>query len=179
MPLISEEYRRLQRELHGWKDYGKGVDTDRVVSAIELLSAGRIFPFRILDYGAGSRSHLMTHRALLRHQVFEYDPAVERISSCPDEHFEVVVAADVLEHIEPDCLDDVLRHIRGLAVDYVIFAIATRPSGKVMADGRNAHLIVWPPDTWRERLAQHFIEGFSADHDHAGRGLFYVGRPGP
>jgi len=62
----------------------------------------------------------------------------------------------VLEHVEPDLLDNVLAHISSLTRHYAFLNIATVAALKTLPDGRNAHLIVEPPEWWRARLERHF-----------------------
>lgn len=68
----------------------------------------------------------------------------------------MVACCDVLEHVEPDLLTNVLIDIREYADKAVYLVISTRLAAKVLADGRNAHLIVKPLDWWQEVLTQHF-----------------------
>jgi hypothetical protein len=57
--------------------------------------------------------------------------------------------------------------------------IATNPSAKILADGRQAHLIVEPAAWWRNRIEEKFIiDGFH-DRSDTGHGLLVVGRPRP
>jgi hypothetical protein len=69
-----------------------------------------------------------------------------------------------MEHIEPEYLDDVLRHISGLTLRCCIMRISLLPAAKVLADGRNAHLILQPPDWWIERISQFFKVMSSMTH---------------
>lgn len=69
----------------------------------------------------------------------------------------IVVCTDVLEHIEPACLDEVINHMRALMRVAGYFVIATRPDeSKLLSDGRNPHLIIKPGDWWRSRLSSAF-----------------------
>lgn len=148
--LISSAYLQTQFELHlrpnGYG--GKGSKwAPGVADLVRRFGAGSV-----LDYGAGQRT---LGRALLQImpslRVAEYDPAVLEISAAP-RFADLLVCTDVLEHIEPDRLDAVLAHIRSLARMAVFFVVATRPSGKTLADGRNAHLILESADWWQARV---------------------------
>lgn len=61
-----------------------------------------------------------------------------------------------MEHIEPTCLIAVIEDIRELANVGAFFNIATRPAKKVLADGRNAHLIVRDAYFWLDTLREFF-----------------------
>jgi hypothetical protein len=77
-----------------------------------------------------------------------YDPAIESFSQLPSPA-DLVICWDVLEHVEPNCLDSVLAHIKSLAIKSVYLVIATRAdSSKLLPDGRNPHLIVKPAQWW-------------------------------
>lgn len=146
--LISDSYRHLNTDLHSGGNYGRHGDkwADKVVRLAAQYHAGSV-----LDYGCGQGS---LARALDL-DVREYDPAIAGKSARPDPA-DLVVCTDVLEHIEPDCLDDVLTHLCGLARTTCFVVVATRPAKKVLADGRNAHLIVESDDFWRARFASRF-----------------------
>jgi hypothetical protein len=63
---------------------------------------------------------------------------------------------DVLEHIEPDCLDDVLDDLKRVTKGIGFFTVACGPAAKVLPDGRNAHLIQEPPEWWLPKLLERF-----------------------
>lgn len=144
--LITEEYRRLNTELHQSRpDYGtSGVKwAQRVSELVQVLGA-----ITILDYGCGKQTLGMALSHLL---IRGYDPAVPGMDD-PPEPAELVVCGDVLEHIEPDCLDDVLDDLRRCTLKGIFLTISTQPAKKVLADGRNAHLIQRPPDWWVPKI---------------------------
>jgi hypothetical protein len=68
----------------------------------------------------------------------------------------MVACIDVLEHIEPDCLDDVLDHLAGLVQRLGFFTVHTGPAIKVLPDGRNAHLTQQPARWWLPKLLDRF-----------------------
>lgn len=107
----------------------------------------------LLDYGCGSNLSLRETFKPNRKVTYQaYDPGVPEYAGEPMPA-ELVTCIDVLEHIEPECLDDVLDHLESL-VELVFFcSIHTGPAGKVLDDGRNAHLIQksmewWLPQIW-------------------------------
>jgi 2-polyprenyl-3-methyl-5-hydroxy-6-metoxy-1,4-benzoquinol methylase len=150
--LISDEYRRLNADLHQRAVFGqRGERHAPVVRDIIpniLLANGR--KHTVLDYGCG-RATLSA--ALPGVQVVNYDPAIPEYAALPPP-CDIVVCTDVLEHIEPNHLDAVLKHLRECTRFTAHIVIATKPDGgKKLADGRDPHLIVQPPEWWRERLA--------------------------
>ena len=145
--LITEQYRAQNARLHAAvSSYGNNGHRHAVAVA-EL--AKRIGAETVLDYGSGKGS---LKRALSL-PVAEYDPAVPEHSAEPVAA-DLVVCGDVLEHIEPECLDDVLDHLHSLTKKVGLFVIATRPAKKHLDDGRNAHLIVENRDWWMRKLEQ-------------------------
>jgi len=145
MTLISDQYRILQARLHEERaDYG--ISSQKHVEQIRAI-AEQLKTHDILDYGCG-KCRLARG---LPFPIQNYDPAIDEYARLPDPA-EFVVCTDVLEHIEPDCLDDVLAHLQSLTRKLLLVEVACRPAKKFLADGRNAHLIQETPNWWMERL---------------------------
>jgi hypothetical protein len=143
--LISEEYRKQNQVLHGLGDYGtRGA---KWAGQVALLCRS-MNTKSVLDYGAGQQT---LAGALPELNVQSYDPALPEISEAPDPA-DLVVCTDVLEHIEPECLEEVLNDIQCLAIRAVFLVIATRAAKKTLPDGRNAHLIQQPALWWMPKL---------------------------
>jgi len=166
---ISEEYRKLNKELHQTNE-AYGVSSSKWVGVVsELIVAYKIKS--VLDYGCGKgklskgigvevenkgsalNNMLLQEKSAL--SVFEYDPCIEGKDS-PPSPAEMVVCTDVLEHIEPECLDAVLDHIQSLATKGAFLTVAMRPAKKILADGRNAHLIQEGAGWWLPKLMERF-----------------------
>lgn len=149
--LISREYLRQQRALHRSNVYGAASRkwAAVVAGAIELWQ-----PRTILDYGAGKCAlrEALGPELLAGRKFKEYDPAVPELEKVPGGVFDLVVCIDVLEHIEPKCLDEVLNHLTSKTKTHAFLTVHTGPAGKTLKDGRNAHLIQKPIEWWRERI---------------------------
>lgn len=145
--LITENYRELNAELHSRvPTYGTGAH--RWGPAVHLLCL-QFGIDSVLDYGAGKGT---LKRVLAGfHEVSEYDPAIPKIRHAPLPA-DMVCCLDVLEHVEPECLDEVLEHIWGLTRKVFLFDISCRVGGKKLADGRPAHINVRSSSWWIERL---------------------------
>lgn len=152
--LISPAYLAQQRELHARPNgYGaKGGKWAETVLALAVHTAS----MSVLDYGCGQGGLVRrlkptadAQRIPLR--LAEYDPAVAG-KDHPPLFADLVVVTDVLEHIEPDRLDAVLAHLQQLARKAVFFVVALDPANKVLADGRNAHLILESREWWAARV---------------------------
>jgi len=127
-------------------EYGTSGRNDRYIKATyRLVEATRSTD--ILDYGCGKR----TLEEALGFPIANYDPAIPGLDGTPEPH-DLVVCTDVLEHIEPECLDDVLADIRRCTKLSAFVSICLAPSLKVLADGRNAHLILESKEWWLKKL---------------------------
>lgn len=149
MDLISSEYVREQQILHEAAAYGsRGFNWGYLIAGIAKIETC----VSVLDYGCGKGTLGRTLRKA-GIDAREYDPAVEAFSGRP-KRADMVVSVDVLEHIEPDCVDAVLDDIRNLTGKILFVAISTRPAKRWLTDGRNTHLIVEEGEWWRPRLEQ-------------------------
>ena len=142
--LVSPAYLETQKVLHA-KPEGYGGKGSRWASTV-LAVAQQYDCGSILDYGCGRGSLGDAIQKATGTRCREYDPAIPGKDGQPA-FADLVVATDVLEHVEPEQLSKTLRVLRGLARRAVFVVICTRPSNKTLPDGRNAHLIV-EPDAW-------------------------------
>ena len=67
-----------------------------------------------------------------------------------------MVCTDVLEHIEPGCLDAVLDDLQRVTRGLILLTVATRPAKKTLPDGSNTHKIVENQHFWLPRLLARF-----------------------
>lgn len=152
--LISEEYRKMQETLHENPNYGVASVQYAPTVADILKQTGAQ---ELLDYGAGkgrlgeTLKTLMPNPPMIRH----YDPARPEWSATP-QPAPFVTCIDVLEHIEPELLDNVLDDLRRVTAGVGFFTVHTGPAIKVLADGRNAHLIQEPPAWWLPKFLSRF-----------------------
>lgn len=154
--LISDEYIKLNAELHKKRD-GFGNSATRFAKDIgDVLLQHHTLSF--LDYGCGKESlyrFLRSEfpRVVSRADYVGYDPAIpDKREKDPDRVFDMVVSTDVLEHIEPEYLTSVLEDMKKHTGKAIYLNICTRPSGDILPDGRNAHLIVEEPEWWEKQL---------------------------
>lgn len=150
--LITEEYRALNAELHQ-RNPAYGISGHRWKAEVAELI--RINDYTsLLDYGSGKGTLRAAFPSSFWDRGFlfmEYDPAIPEKSSPPSQA-DLVVCTDVLEHIEPDCLNAVLDDLRRVTRRAVFLEIHTALAQKTLADGRNAHLIVEPAEWWLGQL---------------------------
>lgn len=153
-PLISEEYRRLQQQLHENPKYGVASITYAPLVADVMRHLGMT---ELLDYGAGKGR---LGEALRQHfqeplTIHHYDPAVPEWASPPAPCM-FVACIDVLEHIEPYLLENVLDDLKRVTLGAGLFSVHTEAADKFLPDGRNAHLIQKPPDWWLPKILERF-----------------------
>jgi hypothetical protein len=110
----------------------------------------------ISDYGAGKQNlkKALHNLGKTNFEYFPYDPAFPEYGE--PRKADLVCCIDVLEHIEPDYLQNVLRDLRAITTRLGLFSVATGPAQKVLADGRNAHLIQKPTSWWLPQLCEYF-----------------------
>jgi hypothetical protein len=152
---ITPEYLKLNRQLHASGEYGvSGSRWGPTVLQICSMLGTR----DILDYGCGER----TLEKSLGFAIRNYDPCIAGLDA-PPEPADIVACTDVLEHVEPACVDAVLDDLQRLTRKAALLVIANRPAQKLLPDGRNAHLIQQGRDWWLPKLALRFtihqIEG--------------------
>ena len=114
----------------------------------------------VLDYGGG---HGLLIPAITKAfpdvdgvTYHEYDPFVAGKDAEPAPA-DLIFCGDVMEHVEPQCVDAVFKHIAGLTRQIVIFQISLIHAAKTLPDGRNAHLCVKKPDWWLSYIRKHFM----------------------
>lgn len=156
MKLYSEEYREQLQKVHAKHEWGGGVESKVkwIIPNAKRWCDKRIST--VLDYGCGAGHFKRTCNELFPEiEVSEYDPGVIGKDSLP-ERKDFVVCVDVLEHIEPDCLDDVLQHIRDLNTYGAFLHPCLAKAGTILPDGRNAHLIVKSALWWLGKFEKYF-----------------------
>lgn len=152
--LITEEYRRMQSELHRNPNYGVASLQFAPLVANVIKTVGAT---EILDYGAGKGRLGRALDEILEQplKIHHYDPAIPEWSGAPAP-CRFVTCIDVLEHIEPALLDNVLDDLKRVTAHVGVFTVHTEPALKVLPDGRNAHLIQKPPAWWLPKFLDRF-----------------------
>lgn len=146
---FTNQYKALQQELHS-RNVGYGMSGYK--HAQHVIELSKFLETRsILDYGCGQQ----TLQKAIPFPITNYDPFIEGCEEEPDVH-DLVVCSDVLEHIEPSCLGDVIYHLRSKTRKMLFVDVAQHPAQKVLADGRNAHLIIEKTSWWIDRFATWF-----------------------
>lgn len=154
MTLFTPDYAAEQQRLHrDQAAYGsRGYYWAYLSAGIAQLEMCKT----VLDYGCGKGTIGKSFRESGLNIVSDYDPAIKGKDKSPAPA-DLVVAVDVMEHIEPNCLDAVVADLVRVTQKILFVVVSTIPSKRTMADGRNTHLIVQPDEWWR---AQFELAGF-------------------
>ena len=168
--LITPDYLKQQQQLHVERDdYGvASVSFASIVTRIIDQTHSRT----VLDYGAGKGRLAQAITPKLAVEVTMYDPAIPELADPAEGQFDLVCCIDVLEHIEPECLENVLDALQGHTGFYTFLSVHTGPAKKTLPDGRNAHLIQERPEWWLRK----FLDRWDAmTYQRTGNGFYFVG----
>jgi len=169
MKTITEEYRKLQEELHKNPDYGVA-STHFAPVVSEIMKGLKIKS--LSDYGAGKKRLYESLKKLNNtpNEYFPYDPAFPCYGK--PQTADLVCCIDVLEHIEPELIDNVIEDLSSITTNYGFFTVHMGPAGKTLPDGRNAHLIQKPSSWWLEKLIKKFEIINLIEHQIMGKGFW-------
>jgi cyclopropane fatty-acyl-phospholipid synthase-like methyltransferase len=152
MAIIDSAYQQQLEQLHSAGKFNHGAKAYKIVR--DFINEYK--PTTLLDFGCGKGGLIATVSELHPDiKVSGYDPGNPDFKTLPSEPVDVVVSTDAIEHIEPAHLEATLKTIGALMTRCGCFRIACYPAKKNLPDGRNAHLIVQPPEWWREQLIAH------------------------
>jgi predicted TPR repeat methyltransferase len=187
--LISKAYARQNKAMHE-APRGYGTSSHKWVNTVFQIVMKSTYS-SLLDYGCGScclrkggkgktsesegleakfnKANRYVHYA-------EYDPAVKAKCALPRSTFDFVVCTDVLEHIEPECLDDVLAHIFSLTIKSAFFVISLKEANKFLPDGRNAHLLIHSREWWEKKIGEYFKDVFVIPKGRPAKEAVILGR---
>ena len=171
--VISTQQRQLNAALHQHNSaFGNRHDAaglaSRLPAALQRMHELGLC-HSVLDYGTGKGKLVERLRAECPAAIAVqgYDPAVPAYAERPSQPADILTCLDVLEHIELASLDAVLREIHSLTRQFCYLVIDLQPAVKTLADGRNAHILLAPPEWWTSRIAQLFpcIAAFPVYHE--------------
>jgi hypothetical protein len=146
--LISAAYKTQNQRLHNARpDYGTFGSRwlEQITDMAEEMKTQDV-----LDYGCGKQ----TLKAELPF-VTGYDPCIAGLDAAPAPAT-LVICTDVLEHVEPECLEDVLDDLKRVTGCGLFCTVAKLAAKKTLPDGRNAHLILEPPQWWLPKFFARF-----------------------
>jgi hypothetical protein len=152
MAVLNPDHIDQYRMIHQQGRYGI---TSVALRHVVQLCIVELSPRIVLDYGCGQSSLYRELASCRDLQVYRYDPAIPEISSLPVAKADLVINADVMEHIpEQDC-SDVLGCLASISSN-VYFNISTRLADQILPSGENAHCTVKSADWWSAKIGHHF-----------------------
>jgi hypothetical protein len=171
---ITEGYRKLQQELHQNPNYGvASLHFAPIVAEIIKKTGVK----SVADYGAGKQNLLkaLTQAGVSGFDYFPYDPAFPEYGE--PKNADLVCCIDVLEHIEPELIDNVIGELAKITTNLGFYSVHMGPAGKVLSDGRNAHLIQNPSSWWLKKFVEYFEVVQLQAHQIMGNGFWLIVKP--
>ena len=171
---ISTEYLEQQKILHQNPNYGVASLSFAPIVADLIKQIGAR---SVSDYGAGKKNLLigLGQHGISGIEYFPYDPVFPEYGL--PKVADLVCCIDVLEHIEPELIDNVISELAKITLNFGFFSIHMGPAGKVLSDGRNAHLIQKPTSWWLPKISEHFDVLHLQSHQMMGNGVWLVVNP--
>ena len=140
--LLTEAYQRELQKIHQEdEDWGTG-PRGNIIYICNFLYVNNVT--RLLDYGCGKGENLGWFLPI---EVSNYDPAMYEWSADPEPE-DYLLCTDVLEHIEPECIEDVLEHLISKFNKKALLSISLQKSKKILSDGRNSHILLESEAWW-------------------------------
>ena len=92
---------------------------------------------------------------------YRYDPAHKYYNKLPTGKFDLIVIADVMEHVPLNEIDEMLSTVSSFIKENgkVFVSIALIPSRNVFLDGENMHITKLSPDEWVSIFKKSFPRG--------------------
>jgi hypothetical protein len=168
---ISNAYLDLQSALHQNPHYGVASLTYAPIVKQVLQS---IDAHSVSDYGAGKCNLKvgLEKNGMRSFDYFPYDPVFPSYGE--PKAADLVCCIDVLEHVEEEFLPNVIEDLLRITKNVGFFTVATGPAQKILADGRNAHLIQKPASWWLPK----FLTYFNIEHlENDEQGFWFIVRP--
>ena len=154
--LITDAYKTQLRAEHGGKSKWGSTAHKRVGRSVVALLAEHSDLTSVLDYGAGKSTleDYVQARVARSLNWTNYDPGMLGLDSVPTGQYDLVVTSDVLEHVEPECVEDTLELLGRLTRKVMHNNIPCTLTGKTFASGpykgKDLHLTIKTPDEWRQ-----------------------------
>ena len=148
---------QLNQELHNTdSSYGSQSWTQLAKALNPLTIKGNVNS--LLDYGCGKGSFISTCQKIFssRVKIYGYDPGNKDYEKLPEGSFDLVTSLQVLEHLEHHEIEETLSNIRRKTKKVALLVVDLKPAKKTLADGRNAHIMLAPPEWWLGKVYSYF-----------------------
>lgn len=171
LDTITNDYLQQQRKLHQNPNYGVASLSFAPIVADVMRQTGCS---SVSDYGAGKKRLLegLKKAGVNPSLYLPYDPVFPEYGE--PQSADLVCCIDVLEHIEPELIDNVILELSNITTKLGFFSIHMGPAGKILDDGRNAHLIQKPSSWWLKKLINYFEILHLQTHQMMGNGIWIL-----
>ena len=169
--LLTDEYRsQLQKKHQSNEEWG--TTSHRYGDFIgDIINKYTVH--EVLDYGCGKGTLKKSIHTQNELKYREYDPGIKGKDKIP-KPAQMVVCTDVLEHVEPKCVNDVLDDLKRVTKQVGFFDICTVAAIHTLPDGRNAHLVVAGMAWWLPKVMERFNIKMMQDN---GTGFWMIVEP--
>ncbi len=171
LDTITNDYLQQQRKLHQNPNYGVASLSFAPIVADVMRQTGCS---SVSDYGAGKKRLLegLKKAGVNPSLYLPYDPVFPEYGE--PQSADLVCCIDVLEHIEPELIDNVILELSNITTKLGFFSIHMGPAGKILDDGRNAHLIQKPSSWWLKKFINYFEILHLQTHQMMGNGIWIL-----
>ena len=158
--VISDSSRKANKELHEkFENFGSRSDAGGVLGRLPIAVDKLEQEYNVksvLDYGTGKGNVVRKLRETVSKniKVDGYDPAVDEWALKPSTEYDIITCLDVEHRLSS--IDAVLSDINKLTEKFCFLFIDLQPAVKTLSDGRNAHVLLAPPDWWIAKITSHF-----------------------
>ena len=144
-------------------------------NAVKLVNVSKRKIRSILDFGCGKGGLIKQLRTNLDSDIMVegYDPGLKEHSHGLSRDYDLITCIDVLEHIDRCKIDETLTRIKRHCNGIFFYCIDLIPAVKQLNDGRNAHILLAPPDWWFGQITSHFSMNLSFHVGHMPDGSRY------
>ncbi len=157
MSLFSAKHIQFQKQVHE-ECPAYGVASQVFAPMVsELINANQVKT--LLDYGSGQGSVPQNLELNHRIDVQLYDPAIEKFEDSPNPA-EMVICLDVLDAVEPECIDAILDDIKRLTNKIAFLSINTKVREDLQvpdATQRELKQVEWWLPKLMERFELHYF----------------------
>lgn len=151
--VISDYYKKVLEVEHAKGEWGiMSLNfAERVANMMKLHNSQEV-----LDYGCGAGNLEKSLKTIIPDIiVHNYDPGIPMYNKLPDP-CKIVACIDVLEHVEPECLESVLDDLERVIEGYAVITISCHTALRVLNNGWNAHICIKTPQEWLNILSNRF-----------------------
>lgn len=151
-PLIGKYYYPLLLNvMHLKKNAFKGHSLENNIKYLNKIIDDFMIE-SLLDFGCGKPILYTPSPFKKKLEIYLYDPYYSNYRKLPSKKYDLVIATDVMEHIEKHNVENVIKKIISYANKVVYLSICTRPAKKKLPDGRNAHVNIMKSSEWTEKI---------------------------